>query len=238
MLRATAKLLGLTAFVIGGSAGIIAYHNHFAAERKIEQLQQDKEQLQHIVKRLSDEKRVAEVLVTEQVKIDNELQTTLLFVEYAKDGSALPPKSFTFVGKMAHIDAMVVKFDRGFVEENDALRGHSIALFTKIYGDKQSPAEAQDIDEPGTIPSVYRGVDPRISEFEMRLWRDFWKLAADPEYRTKHGVRIANGQGLWGPFEADKIYTITIESDGGLNMTSEPLRGIYREALKRKSGAL
>ncbi|MDQ3440975.1 MAG: hypothetical protein M3478_11575 [Planctomycetota bacterium] len=235
MLRTTAKLLGLFILVIAGSSGIIAYHNHFAAERKVEQLQEEKKQLQQIVKRLSEEKRVAEVLVTEQATVDGELRTTLIFVEYAKDGSPLPPKSFSFVGKMAHIDAMVIKFDRGFVEENDALRGHSVALFTKIYGDKQSPSEASHIDEPGTIPSVYHGADPRVTKFETDLWQNFWKLAEDPAYRLQHGVRIANGQGLWGPFEADKIYTITIESDGGLNMTSEPLKGIYREALKRKS---
>src|SRR5688500_19888587 len=52
------------------------------------------------------------------------------------------------------------------------LRGHSVALFTKIYGDKQSPAEAQRIDEPGTIPSVYRGADPRVSKFELELWQN------------------------------------------------------------------
>ncbi len=73
---------------------------------------------------------------------------------------------------------------------------------------------------------------------ELFQWKDDGEvaslLAEDPAYREKHGVRIANGQGLWGPFEADKIYTISIESDGGLNMTSEPLKGIYREALKRK----
>ncbi len=235
MLRTTAKLLGLLILVIAGSSGIIAYHNHFSAQRKIEQLEDEKKQLAEIVQRLGEEKRVAEVLVENQQTIDGELQTTLLFVEYAKDGTTLPPKSFSFVGKMAHVDAMVIKFDRGFVEAGDALRGHSIALFTKLYGDKQSPAEAQRIDEPGTIPLVYRGADPRVSRFELDLWQNFWKLAEDPAYREQHGVRIANGQGLWGPFEPDKIYTITIESDGGLNMTNEPLRGIYREALKRKS---
>jgi hypothetical protein len=73
-----------------------------------------------------------------------------------------------------------------------------------------------------------------VSKFDIELWRDFWKLAEDPRFRQEKGVRVANGQGLWGPFEADKLYTITIESDGGLNMASEPLKGIYREALKRK----
>jgi hypothetical protein len=234
MLRITAKILGLLVLVAIGSAGIIAYRGHFATERKIVQLQEEKKQLEQIVQRLSDEKRVAEVLVTEQATVDGELHTTLLFVEYAKDGTALPPKSFTFVGKMAHIDAMVIKFESDFVQQNDPLRGHSVALFTKIYGDKQSPAEAKRIDEPGTIPVVYRGADPRVSKFEQELWQNFWKLADDAAYRDKYGVRVANGQGLWGPFEADKLYTISIESDGGLNLRSEPLKGIYREALKRK----
>jgi hypothetical protein len=42
---------------------------------------------------------------------------------------------------------------------------------------------------------------------------------------------------VWGPFEADKLYTITVESNGGLNITNEPLKGIYREALKQQHAA-
>jgi hypothetical protein len=83
------------------------------------------------------------------------------------------------------------------------------------------------------IPEVYLGSDPRISQFELGLWKDFWKLYEDPAYRQEKGVRALGGHGLWGPFEPDRLYTITIESDGGLNMTSEPLKGIYREALKQ-----
>ncbi len=240
MLRTTAKLLGLFVLVIAGSSGIIAYHNHFAAERKVEQLQEEKKQLQQIVKRLSEEKRVAEVLVTEQATVDGELHTTLIFVEYAKDGSPLPPKSFSFVGKMAHIDAMVIKFDRGFVEENDALRGHSIALFTKIYGDKQSPAEATPIDEPGTIPSVYRGADPRITRVETELWQNFWKLADDPEYRKSKGVRVAMGEGVWRYFWPEHVYTLTLDADGGLNIIANPIDGVwkdYRDAITRSRSA-
>jgi len=233
MLRTTAKLLGLFILVIAGSSGIIAYHNHFAAERKVEQLQEEKKQLQQIVKRLSEEKRVAEVLVTEQATVDGELHTTLIFVEYAKDGSPLPPKSFSFVGKMAHIDAMVIKFDRGFVEENDALRGHSIALFTKIYGDHQKAADAQMIDPPGKVPDIYRSGDPNVAAFEQSLWKDFWKLYDDEAYRLERGVRAAHGQGLWGIFKPDRLYTITIEPGGGLTLSAEPLKGIYREALKQ-----
>lgn len=237
MFRWLAKIIGLSVFIAAGSFGIWFYQEHFSARRQIEKLEEQKRVLASIVQRLSDEKRVAELLVTDQKTIDGVPHTTLLFVEYDKAGRSLTPKSFTVRGTMVHVDALVIKFERHFIHEGDPLRGHSIALFVRIYGDQQTPAEAQPVDQPGTIPDIYRGADPRISEFEHKLWRDFWRLAEDAEFRAAHGVRIANGQGVWGPFQPDRLYTITLESDGGLNITSEPLKGIYREALKRRQSA-
>ena len=87
------------------------------------------------MQRLEAEKRVAEVLVTDQKQgEDGVLRTTLLFVEYAKDGSTLPPRSYIIEGKSAHLDAMVIKFDHDYVARNDPLRGHSIALFCRLFG--------------------------------------------------------------------------------------------------------
>jgi len=235
MLRWLLKVTGLAVFIAAGSLGIWYYQDQFSAQRTIHKLEEQNRVLAQVVQRLSDEKRVAEVLVTGQRTIDGVLHTDLLFVEYDKQGNPLPPRSFTVEGTMAHIDALVIKFERHFVSEGDPLRGHSIALFTRIYGDAQRPDQGHVIDEPGKIPDIYRGADPQVSQFEQKLWQDFWRLADDPQYRAQHGVRVANGQGVWGPFEPDKLYTITLESDGGLNITSEPLRGIYREALKRLS---
>ncbi len=234
MFRWLAKIIGLGVFVVAGSFGIWLYQDQFSARHEIQKLEEEKRVLSRVVQRLSDEKRVAEVLVTDRNTVNGSVRTTLLFVEYDKAGSSLPPKSFEIEGKMAHIDALVIKFDRDFIKQGDGLRGHSLALFTRIYGDKQPPESAMAIDAPGKIPDIYRGADPRISEFETGLWNEFWTLADDPQLRAEKGVRIANGQGVWGPFEPDKLYTITLESDGGLNLVSEPLKGIYREALKRR----
>ena len=178
------------------------------------------------------------MLVTDQRTVDGVLQTTLLFVEVARDGSNLPPRTFLIEGPSAHIDAMVIKFDRDFVAQDDPLRGHSIALFRRIFGDTQSPDKAFRIDEPGEIPGIYRGDSknpPKLAEFEKELWQNFWHLAEDKDYRLSKGIRVANGQGIWGPFLPDRLYTITLDSDGGLNLSSEPLKGIYREALKAGS---
>jgi hypothetical protein len=207
-------------------------------EQQRRHLEEQKQQLESIVQRLGAEKRVAEVLVTDQKTVNDTLRTSLLFVEYAKDGTALPAKTYTIEGNTAHIDAMVIKFDRDFVASGDPLRGHSIALFRRLFGETQAPGNAWPIDEPGQVPDVYRGKDspeqnPRLQSFEQELWRDFWRLAEDKEFRASKGVRVANGQGVWGPFAPDKLYTLTLDADGGLNLTSEPLKGIYREAMKQ-----
>jgi hypothetical protein len=237
MLRPLGKIFGLTFCLLAASVGVVYYQHAVSTEKKIEKLQDEKRQLEQVVTRLETEKRVADVLVSRQEKnpATGVLETTLLFVEYDKNGKTLPAKSFTIQGNTAHIDAMVIKFDHEYVAKNDALRGHSIALFTKIYGDHQAPSDAMMIDAPGKIPDIYQGADPVVSDFEQRLWRDFWRLYDDEGYREKQGVRALGGHGVWGPFQPDRLYTITIESDGGLNMASEPLRGIVREAMKQRA---
>jgi hypothetical protein len=236
MYRSIIKLLVLVGTVSAGSVGFYLYHAHSSVEAQLEREQQRSAELRQIVQRLTSERRVADVMVTDQQKINGVLRTSIVFVEYGKDDAALPAKRFTVEGKMIHIDALVVKFDGKFVEQNDALRGQSIALFTRLYGDNQTPAQGFPIDEPGQIPAIYRDDDPKVGAFQQELWQNFWRLADDPGYRNKMGVRIAQGEGPWRPFEPDHLYTITIESNGGLSIQSEPLKGIYREALK--SGAL
>ncbi len=235
MLRSVLKILGLTAMLVAASMGVLHYQQASSASKQIEQLQDEKRQIQEVVTRLSEENRVADILVSHQdIDAKGIKHTTLLFVEYDKQGNALPARSFTIEGDNAHIDALIIKFERGFIADNDALRGHSIALFTRIYGDHQSPADALMIDSPGRIPDIYKGTDPRVSEFETSLWKDFWRLYDDKAYREARGVRALGGHGLWGPFLPQRLYTITLESAGGMSMTSEPLKGIYREALKQQ----
>ncbi len=53
----------------------------------------------------------------------------------------------------------------------------------------------------------------------------------DTQYANSKGVRVAQGETVWGIFEPDKLYTITLESAGGLSLTNEPLKPIFREAL-------
>ena len=47
-------------------------------------------------------------------------------------------------------------------------------------------------------------------------------------------MKTTGGYGLWGPMKLDRLYTITVEPMGNLTMTSEPIKGIYREALRQR----
>jgi hypothetical protein len=238
MYRRLAQLSSIGLFIAIAALGTYLYQVHTSADRKLAEVEQRNVELHQIVQRLQTERRVGDLIVTgQQTGADGFVHTTLLFVEYGRDGSALPGRSFTIIGDTGHIDALVVKFDGKFVEQNDPFRGHSIALFKSIYGDREAPANAQPIDTPGHIPAVYRESDRSVSRFEQSRWSDFWKLADDPAYRAQMGVRVAEGEGVWCPFHPNRLYTLTLESNGGLNITSDPLKGIYRDLMQHSTTA-
>src|SRR2546421_95823 len=124
-LNALMKAILFGGLVAAGTVGIYYYQGHnvtayqiqkledqkLRLEEQKQKLEADKQKLETVVMRLSDEKRVAEVIVTNQKRAavgspDAVLQTSLLFVEYARDGSSLAPRQFTIDGNVAHIDAM------------------------------------------------------------------------------------------------------------------------------------
>src|SRR3954447_10906569 len=154
MFRAAMQIGMVIVLVLAGTLLLHWYSAHDAAKQQLAEAQAQTKKLEEVVQRLTDEKRVAEVIVTDDTNVDGVSHKNLLFVEYARDGSSLPPRSFAIEGEMVHVDAMVIRFERHFVSENDPFRGHSIALFTKIYGDHQTPQHAEMIDSPGKIPDI------------------------------------------------------------------------------------
>jgi hypothetical protein len=233
MIRILVRLVGLAVVTVVATGGLWLYVNsNDDRDRIIEEQARQIETLENIATRLQAERRVADILVTGQQR-DSEgaLHTTLLFVEYGRDGEPLAPKRFEVVGDRVHVETQLIKFERHFVREGDPLRGKSLVLFSSIYGSATPPEKGLPVDEPGRAPKVYRGADPRQSEYEQELWREFWKLMSDTQYANSKGVRVAQGETVWGIFEPDKLYTITLESAGGLSLTNEPLKPIFREAL-------
>ncbi len=232
-MRALAKTLFLTLLVVAGSGGLFYYYNHNAAQRQIEQLQEKNQQLQQILQRLETDRRVARIMVTDQKTVGDKMKTTLLFQETAPDGTALPAKQFTINGNEAHFDAQVVKFKDEYIKEGDSdlFRGKAILLFVRVYGADQAPDAGFPIDSPGSIPDIYRGLDPQVSDFQQDLWKNFWKLYNDRDARDARGIRGMNGHGLYGQFNPGHLYTITLRPDGDGTINEEPLDPMYKQAM-------
>src|SRR5688572_33491682 len=103
MLRTTLKLVMLAAMVIAGVVGLWTYEKRNSVQVQLDQERKKSQQLSEIVAHLQASDRIADVIVTDQRPSPSGgtgVQTTLLFVEYAKDGSPLPAKRFVIEGKM------------------------------------------------------------------------------------------------------------------------------------------
>ena len=184
MLRSLGKIFGLTFLLLVAAPAWCITTHVTTASRKIEKLQDEKRQLEQVV----DAPRARTASPTSSSATRKATPTACCRPRCSSSSTTrtatpLPAKSFTIEGNTAHIDAMVIKFDHDYVAENDALRGHSIALFTKIYGDNQSPADAAMIDSPGKIPTSTAAPTRSSASSRLTLWNDFWKLYEDETYR-------------------------------------------------------
>ena len=225
MFRVLLRLGSALSLAIIATALVFWWRNAGDVERKMAVLQQEKRELEQVVVRLNAESRVADVIVTEQKADSDGTATTLLFVEYDRTGTAMPPREFKVRGREIHVDAQVIEFEQDFVMKGDPLRGHAIALFTRMYGNEQSPQTAPTIDPPGGVPTYYADPAKPATAFEAKLWQRFWDLEKDPALQKESGVKVAVGKGVWGPFEPGKLYTITLGADGNLSRRVEPIRG-------------
>jgi len=184
-----------------------------------EAIDQQRIELQRAVERLTGEDRLAEVHVLDQVRgtSPQAVTTTLEFLELDRQQHPLPARRFTVHDEVIFFDALVLKFDHEKVAAGDALRGKSLALFRRVYGEHQRPSEGFAIDPQGQVPHLF-AVQPEPGELERRLWKQFWDYAADPQLAAADGVRVAQGEAVYVPMRKGQAWTLTLQNNGGLNI--------------------
>jgi hypothetical protein len=193
--------------------------------RQNEALLRRERELQRAIERLTDEERIAEVHVIDQVRAGELLNgqaapsdiTTIEFIEIDREQHPLPSRRFQICDDVIFFDALVLKFDDAYVQMGDALRGKSLALFRRIYGEHQKPAEGFPVDPSGDVPNIYR-VNPEPNEFEKELWSKFWEYAQQPKLAESLGVRVVQGEAVYVPMRRGQVWTLTLETNGGLNI--------------------
>ncbi len=197
-----------------------------------ERAEQRRRELAQVVERLNVESRLAYVDILQQhTDLAGEVvQTVLRFTELDRNGEPLSPQVIGVAGAIPHFDALVVKFDKDYVARGDALRGQSLALFRRVYGETQAPESGYWLSTPGAPPDVYR-VNPKPSDFERELWAEFWSYATDPAKARSAGVRVAQGEAVYAPVRPGERWVLTLDAAGGLNLIKQREMPLTREDL-------
>ena len=143
------------------------------------------------------------------------------FYQYAP-GTETPvvKRRLRLAGTEVYVDALVVTFERKYVEAGDGLRGKSLLLFRRAFGDRQQPVDGVPLfraEGASPIPEVAQ-VDPAPGEFERALWARFWDYANDPRRAAADGIRIAQGEAPHVKPLAGQVYKLTLRSAGGLEI--------------------
>jgi hypothetical protein len=163
-------------------------------DRQLAEQRREIERLETALRLLKVDHRVARLEVLDQKPgPSGALVTTLRFVELGPDGEPLGSgQTFRIDGDVVYVDAMVVQFQDQYVEQGDELRGTSLCLFRRVFGEAQRPNEGFPIDAVGVRPAAYSRGDS-MSEFQQQLWSRFWDYANDAEAAAKLGVRALGG---------------------------------------------
>jgi len=165
--------------------------------------------------------RVARLEVLAQGEKDSRSFTTVRFTELGADGKPLAAgHELTVAGKTIYVESLVIQFDDRYVEQGDALRGTSLCLFRRLFGENQSPSAGVPLDPAGQQPLAYGG-DTTGDPLHHALWERFWDYANDPALAKELGVRALQGEAPFIEGRVGKSYRLELRAAGGLVIEAE-----------------
>jgi hypothetical protein len=171
---------------------------------------------------------------TEVVGSRPNVTTKIEFVDINDQGQPIgKPKTFDIKGDMIYVDYLTVNFEDKYIEKSDLDRATSIALFQRIFGEHQEPAKGFQLDTVGTRPTAYaRGT--QMSDFEKKIWDDFWLIANDQKRAQELGIDAIQGKAVAIRAQPGKSYEIKLRSTG--DITIRPIESKAPAAAEAKNG--
>jgi hypothetical protein len=192
-------------------------------EAQIHALQERAQALEAAVRLLRHTERRARIVVLDQAPgAEGHLVTRIRFSELDARGEPLgEPREFSVTGDEVYVDTLVIKFEDEFVTAGDALKGRSLLLFRRIFGDRHRPVDAHVLDREGQMPQAY-AAEKAPTAFERELWAQFWALANDPAEAKRRGVRALHGEAVSTKLKKAGVYAVTFRSTGELTIQATP----------------
>lgn len=183
---------------------------------KAEQLN---ERLETSMKLLKVDRRIANVKVLKKSEDENGNPIMdVSFTEIDEDGRNVgSSKIYTIKGTKFYVDGWVVAFDDKYIENSDELRGASLFVFKSIYGDAEAPKDAQRLDvATNGRPGIYE--DDAKSDFENKIWDDFWRVSNDVHLQDELGIRAVHGLAPYIEGKEGKTYKVEIRASGSASL--------------------
>jgi hypothetical protein len=190
---------------------------------QVEQQQQEIERLDTAMRLLKVDHRVARISVVDQRRNEeNDSVTTVIeFQEVNHNGDPVDDvRTFEIEGDVVYVDSWVVKFEDKYVEEADIDRATSLVLFRRLFGERQEPREGFALDKEGARPTVY-GSGGELSDFEKKIWGDFWDVAHDNTKQDELGIRAIHGEAPSIKVKKGKAYRLDLRASGGLSIRTD-----------------
>lgn len=220
----------LLAFCIGVWKIFLLLDGYMAESRKdlaqareeIAKLEDENNRLELANVLLKKDRRMALISQVQAVKDPEtgKMVTSFAFSELDALGQAIGfPKTYKIRGDVVYIDTLVVKFEDSFVEQGDELKGASLCLFRRLFGEDQKPADGFPIDPPASVPRSYqldKPLTPENVQFQQNIWSNFWALAVDPELAKQKGIRAAQGTAPSQRLVPGKDYQLELRNTGEL----------------------
>jgi len=198
--------------------------------REIAQLQIDLQKKDEEIQRLDTamrllkvSQRVARLSVVDQGP-DNEsgeLYSVVEFVELDENGTPIgDPKTFRIKGDVVYIETWIVKFEDRYIEQADLERSTSLVLFRRLFGQFQEPNQGEPLDKVDERPQVYSS-GGAMTEFEKKIWQDFWTISNDPQQASELGIRAVHGDAPFQKLKKGMVYKILLRASDGLSITPD-----------------
>lgn len=212
------KKIGILLFTVLAAAGLFVFFKF-----------KEHSDFKRIIAALQADSRAAQVLVTESSLDEStgKFTTTIKFLEFDHQGAPMAPRYFTFKGNLIQFQALVARFEDGYIEKGHRLKGKSVYLFLKAFVLDGKETQEFVITPALSVPEGYK-VRGAPAKMQQAIWSRFWAYALDPKARKHVGIKNAQIEAPGSVFVPGTIYDIRIEHDGGLRIDAKPIPHVLR----------